>query len=167
MPKFSERAQNLPASPIRKLVPYADAAKERGTHVYHLNIGQPDIPTPPAYFKAIQDAEIKTLAYSPSAGTDELREQIAAYYGRLGHEVSDEQVIVTTGASEALGFVFATMLNPGDEVIIPEPFYGTTFRSRWERMPKSYRSLRISTTILLYRPWRHSKQRLLSEPKRF
>lgn len=123
MPKFSERAQNLPASPIRKLVPYADAAKERGTHVYHLNIGQPDIPTPPAYFKAIQDAEIKTLAYSPSAGTDELREQIAAYYGRLGHEVSDEQVIVTTGASEALGFVFATMLNPGDEVIIPEPFY--------------------------------------------
>ena len=85
MPKFSDRALNLPASPIRKLVPYADAAKERGTHVYHLNIGQPDIPTPNEYFQAILDAEIKTLAYSPSAGIDPLREQIAAYYGRLGH----------------------------------------------------------------------------------
>ena len=95
MPKFSDRALNLPASPIRKLVPYADAAKERGTHVYHLNIGQPDIPTPNEYFQAILDAEIKTLAYSPSAGIDPLREQIAAYYGRLGHNISDQQVIVT------------------------------------------------------------------------
>ena len=123
MPKFSDRALNLPASPIRKLVPYADAAKERGTHVYHLNIGQPDIPTPNEYFQAILDAEIKTLAYSPSAGIDPLREQIAAYYGRLGHNISDQQVIVTTGASEALGFVFSALMNPGDEVIIPEPFY--------------------------------------------
>ena len=123
MPKFSDRALNLPASPIRKLVPYADAAKERGTHVYHLNIGQPDIPTPNEYFQAIQDAEIKTLAYSPSAGIDPLREQIAAYYGRLGHNINDQQVIVTTGASEALGFVFSALMNPGDEVIIPEPFY--------------------------------------------
>lgn len=123
MPKFSERAINLPASPIRKLVPFADAAKERGTHVYHLNIGQPDIATPPEYFQAIEAADIKTLAYSPSAGTDSLREQIAAYYGRLGHAVSNEQVITTTGASEALGFVFAALMNPGDEVIVPEPFY--------------------------------------------
>jgi aspartate aminotransferase len=123
MPKFSQRAIDLPASPIRKLVPYADGAKERGTKVYHLNIGQPDIETPPEFFKAVQDADVKVVAYSPSAGIEPLREQIAAYYGRLGHDISTDQVLVTTGASEALSFVFTAVMNPGDEVIVPEPFY--------------------------------------------
>ena len=123
MPKFSDRAASLPASPIRKLVPYADAAKARGTKVYHLNIGQPDIETPPEFFQAIQDANVKVLAYSPSAGITPLREQIAEYYGRHGHQLSVDDVLVTTGASEALNFVFAALMNPGDEVIIPEPFY--------------------------------------------
>ncbi len=123
MPKFSDRAGILPASPIRKLVPFADAAKARGLHVYHLNIGQPDIETPPQFFQAIQDANVKVLAYSPSAGLTPLREQIADYYGRHGHELKIDDVMVTTGASEALSFVFAALMNPGDEVIIPEPFY--------------------------------------------
>lgn len=123
MPKFSDRAASLPASPIRKLVPYADAAKARGTRVYHLNIGQPDIETPPQFFQAIQDANVKVLAYSPSAGITPLREQIVNYYGVHGHELNVDDVLVTTGASEALNFVFAALMNPGDEVIIPEPFY--------------------------------------------
>lgn len=123
MLKFSQRAQNLPASPIRKLVPYADAAKDRGTKVYHLNIGQPDIETPAQFFEAVTKADLKVLAYSPSAGIEPLREQIAGYYSRLGHELSIENVLVTTGASEALNFVLTAILNPTDEVIIPEPFY--------------------------------------------
>ncbi len=123
MPTFSQRALNLPASPIRKLVPFSDDAKARGTNVFHLNIGQPDIETPPQFFAAIQDADIKVLAYSPSVGIASLREQIAAYYTRLGHSMDDEHVSVTTGASEALSFVFAAVMNPGDEVIVPEPFY--------------------------------------------
>ena len=123
MPKFSERAKNLPASPIRKLVPFADAAKDRGTKVYHLNIGQPDVETPPQFFEAVTNANLKVLAYSPSAGIEPLREQIAAYYTRLGHELEIDDVLVTTGASEALNFVFTAIMNPGDEVIIPEPFY--------------------------------------------
>lgn len=123
MPQLSQRALEIPASPIRKLVPYAEGAKARGTHVYHLNIGQPDIATPPRYFEAIDKAGIEVLAYSHSAGNIGLREQIAGYYSRLGYKTSTDQVIVTTGASEALSFVFASCFNPGDEVIIPEPFY--------------------------------------------
>lgn len=123
MPKFSERARSLPASPIRKLVPFADAAKDRGTNVFHLNIGQPDIPTPPEFFESIMNAGLEVLEYSPSAGIGPLREQIAAYYRRLNHDISDDEVLVTTGASEALNFVFNAILDPGDEVIIPEPFY--------------------------------------------
>jgi len=113
----------MPASPIRKLVPFADAAKKRGTHVYHLNIGQPDIETPPSFFDAIQQANIKILAYSHSAGNESLRQTIATYFGRLGQQIEAEHVLVTTGASEALNFTFMSCLNPGDEVIIPEPFY--------------------------------------------
>ncbi|MEO1450510.1 MAG: pyridoxal phosphate-dependent aminotransferase, partial [Bacteroidota bacterium] len=123
MPQTSLRAQAMPASPIRKLVPFADAAKARGTHVYHLNIGQPDIETPPAFFEAITQANLKVLAYTHSQGIPPLREAIRGYYGRLGHELADDQVVVTTGASEALNFVFATCMNPGDEIIVPEPFY--------------------------------------------
>ncbi|WP_404310208.1 pyridoxal phosphate-dependent aminotransferase [Neorhodopirellula lusitana] len=123
MPKFSDRIQNLPASPIRKLVPFADAAKARGTHVYHLNIGQPDIETPPRFFEAITEADVKVLAYSHSAGIKSLRDGIADYYTRLGHPISANDVLVTTGASEALNFVLTAVLNPGDEIIVPEPFY--------------------------------------------
>lgn len=123
MPKFSDRAQRLPSSPIRKLAPFADAAKARGTKVYHLNIGQPDIATPPQFFEAIAKADLQTLAYSPSAGFESLREQIAAYYVRLGHEIKVDNVLVTTGASEALDFVFRAILDPEDEIVSPEPLY--------------------------------------------
>ena len=123
MPHFSERALAFPASPIRKLVPYSEVAKLNGTHVYHLNIGQPDVETPPEFFQAIADADLKVLAYSHSAGLQPLREQVAAYYSRLGYPIDYHQVLVTTGASEALSFVFKALMNPGDEVVIPEPFY--------------------------------------------
>jgi len=123
MPSISARAQSMPASPIRKLVPFAEAAQARGNHVFFLNIGQPDIETPPQYWEAIQDAELKVLAYSHSAGRISTREAIAGYYGRLGHPINTDQVIVTTGASEALNFVFTACFNPGDEIIVPEPFY--------------------------------------------
>lgn len=123
MPEFSQRARSLPASPIRKLVPFADAAKQRGIRVFHLNIGQPDIATPPQFWAAIRNAELEVLAYSPSAGIDSLREEIQSYYARLGHDLQEQQVLVTTGASEALSFVFTALMNPGDEVIVPEPFY--------------------------------------------
>ena len=123
MPKLSDRAHKLPESPIRKLVLYAEAAKKRGTKVYHLNIGQPDIATPPEFFQAIQDANLKVLAYSHSAGNESLRKQIAEYYGRLGHQLDVGQINVTTGASEALSFVFSSVMNADEQVIVPEPFY--------------------------------------------
>lgn len=123
MPSISQRAQAMPSSPIRKLVPFAEGAKARGTRVFHLNIGQPDIKTPPEYFQAIRDAQPEVLAYSHSAGNESLRQSIADYYGRLGHQLTTDEVLVTTGASEALNFVFASILNPGDEIIVPEPFY--------------------------------------------
>ena len=123
MPSISARALALPASPIRKLVPYAEAAKAKGRKVYHLNIGQPDIKTPRSFFEAIEQANPEVLAYTHSEGILPLREKIAAYYSRLGYPVNDQQVLVTTGASEALSFVFSTCFNPGDELIVPEPFY--------------------------------------------
>jgi len=123
MLKFSDRAQYLPPSPIRKLAPYADAAKAAGTRVYHLNIGQPDIPTPPEFFEAFRDADVKVLAYSPSAGTTGLRNQIVNYYDRLGYPLDIDQILVTTGASEAIAFVLASICNPTEEIIVPEPFY--------------------------------------------
>lgn len=123
MPQIASHAKELPASPIRKLMPFADAAKAAGKHVFHLNIGQPDIATPPAYFDAVRNADIEVLAYSPSAGTASLRQKIVDYYGRVGPKISLDNVIVTTGASEALQFVFNAILDPGDEVIVMEPFY--------------------------------------------
>ncbi len=123
MPEISQKARQLPASPIRKLVPYAEVAKKRGVEVYHLNIGQPDIPTPKVYFEAIQQAHLEVLAYSHSAGIEPLRERILDYYARLGHIIGMDQLIVTTGASEALNFVIASCTNSADEIIVPEPFY--------------------------------------------
>ncbi len=113
----------MPPSPIRKLVPYADEAKKRGIRVYHLNIGQPDIETPPQILDAVRQADIRVLEYSHSAGNESYRRKLAGYYGKLGISLTADQILVTTGGSEAILFGFLTCLNPGDEVIIPEPFY--------------------------------------------
>ena len=123
MPHFSQRALDLPASPIRKLAPFADAAKAAGTRVYHLNIGQPDIETPKEFFQAFNAAKLKILEYSPSAGMPVLLEQIGKYYQRLGHALDREDILVTTGASEAISFIVAAVCDAGDEIIVPEPFY--------------------------------------------
>jgi aspartate aminotransferase len=123
MLSISQRGKQMPPSPIRKLVPFAEAAKKKGIKVYHLNIGQPDIETPPAILDAVRKADIKVLEYSHSAGNESYRRKLVEYYKRVGIEVSYDQIIVTTGGSEALLFGFFSCLNPGDEVIIPEPFY--------------------------------------------
>jgi aspartate aminotransferase len=123
MLSISRRGIEMPASPIRKLVPFAEAAKNRGTRVFHLNIGQPDIETPPAILDAVRDADIKVLEYSHSAGNESYRRKLVKYYRKVGIDISYDQIIITTGGSEAIMFGFFTCLNPGDEVIIPEPFY--------------------------------------------
>ena len=120
---LSQRAQTAPPSPIRKLVPLADAAKRRGIHVYHLNIGQPDIPTPRVMWDAIRKAKIEVLDYSPSGGIPAFRQALIAYYRRWGHEIAPEHLLVTTAGSEAILFAMAIVCDPGDEVIISEPFY--------------------------------------------
>lgn len=113
----------MPASPIRKLVPYAEAAKKRGTKVYHLNIGQPDIETPPQILDAVRHSDFKVLEYSHSAGNESYRRKLVDYYKKVGIEIRYDQMIITTGGSEAIIFGFMACLDPGDEVIIPEPFY--------------------------------------------
>jgi aspartate aminotransferase len=113
----------MPPSPIRKLVPFAEAARKKGIKVYHLNIGQPDIETPPAIMDAVKNTDIKVLEYSHSAGNESYRRKLVTYYKKAGIGVTHEQILVTTGGSEAILFGFFTCLNPGDEVIIPEPFY--------------------------------------------
>ena len=123
MLSISQRGQEMPPSPIRKLVPFAEAAKKRGTKVYHLNIGQPDIETPPAILDAVRNADIKVLEYSHSAGNESYRRKLVEYYKTVGIDVSYDQIMITTGGSEAIMFGFFTCFNPGDEVIVPEPFY--------------------------------------------
>ncbi len=123
MIKISERGFQMPASPIRKLVPYAEAAKKRGIKVYHLNIGQPDIKTPDEAFNALRNINMKTAEYSHSAGLESYRRGLADYYKNVGIEVSYQDILITTGGSEAIIFAFLATMNPGDEVIIPEPFY--------------------------------------------
>ena len=113
----------MPASPIRKLVPYAEAAKKRGTKVYHLNIGQPDIETPPQCLDAVRHSDFKVLEYSHSAGNESYRRKLVQYYKTVGIDVTHEQIIITTGGSEAIIFGFMACMDAGDEVIIPEPFY--------------------------------------------
>ena len=120
---ISERGKLMPPSPIRKLVPYAEAAKKKGIKVYHLNIGQPDIETPPAILDAVRKAEIKVLEYSHSAGNESYRRKLVEYYKRVGINVTHNNIMITAGGSEAIIFGFMCCLNPGDEVIIPEPFY--------------------------------------------
>ncbi len=123
MPKISQKAVDMPASPIRKLVPYAEKAKKAGKIVYHLNIGQPDIETPQVALDAIRNFDQKVIEYSHSAGFESYRNKLAATYQKGGLPVNPEDIIITTGGSEALIFGFMSCCNPGDEVIIPEPFY--------------------------------------------
>ncbi|RZS63896.1 aspartate aminotransferase [Pseudobacter ginsenosidimutans] len=120
---ISQRGNAMPPSPIRKLVPFAEAAKKKGTKVYHLNIGQPDIETPPQILDAVRHADFKVLEYSHSAGNESYRRKLVDYYKKVGIEVDHNQIIITTGGSEAIIFGFMACLDPGDEVIIPEPFY--------------------------------------------
>jgi aspartate aminotransferase len=113
----------MPPSPIRKLVPFADQAKEKGRHVYHLNIGQPDIYTPDTYWNAIRHHGRKVLEYGPSAGLTSYRKKLAEYYKKYKIDVNHEQILVTTGGSEAIIFTMMAITDPGDEIIVPEPFY--------------------------------------------
>jgi aspartate aminotransferase len=120
---ISNRGKQMPASPIRKLVPFAEAAKQRGTKVYHLNIGQPDIETPKMVLDAVRHSDFKVLEYSHSAGNESYRKKLVGYYNSVGIHVNHHQIIITTGGSEAILFGFMACLDAGDEVIIPEPFY--------------------------------------------
>ncbi len=123
MPTVSLRGQEMPASPIRRLVPLADEAMRRGTKIYRLNIGQPDLPTPPEAFEALRHVDRKVLEYSPSDGFLSLREKLKEYYHRFNIDVDTEDIIVTCGGSEAVLFAFMACLDPGDEIIVPEPAY--------------------------------------------
>lgn len=123
MPAISHRGMEMPPSPIRKLVPFAEEAKKKGRHIFHLNIGQPDIATPETALNAIKNLDKTVLEYSHSAGYESYRKKLAAAYQKVGIEVDHTQMIVTTGGSEAILFTLMAALDPGDEVIIPEPFY--------------------------------------------
>ena len=123
MPKISIRGNEMPESPIRKLAPLAEAAKERGIHVYHLNIGQPDLPTPRAALDAIRNIDRTVLEYSPSQGYRSYREKLVGYYEKYDIHLNADDIIITTGGSEAVLFAFMSCLNPGDEIIVPEPAY--------------------------------------------
>ncbi|MDB4925191.1 pyridoxal phosphate-dependent aminotransferase [Mucilaginibacter sp.] len=123
MPNISHKGQRMPASPIRKLTPFADKAKLDGKKVYHLNIGQPDIETPEGMINAIKNIDFKVWAYTPSEGTLSYRQQLTKYYNKAGYNITPEDIIVTAGGSEAISITFMTCLDAGDEVIVPEPFY--------------------------------------------
>ena len=123
MPIVSNRGASMPPSPIRKLVPFAEAAKANGTKVFHLNIGQPDIETPPQILNAVKNTDMKVLDYSHSAGFESYRRKLVGYYSKHGVDVTHNDIIVTTGGSEAILFAIMSCLDPGDEIIIPEPFY--------------------------------------------
>lgn len=123
MPNISEKGQAMPASPIRKLVPYAEEAKRKGRKIYHLNIGQPDIATPEVALKAVRENTLKVIEYSHSAGNESYRKGLAKYYQSVGIDITHADIIVTTGGSEAITISFMSCLNPDDEVITPEPFY--------------------------------------------
>ena len=123
MPKISIRGTEMPASPIRKLAPLAEAAKQRGVHVFHLNIGQPDLPTPQVSIDAIRNIDRSVLEYSPSAGYRSYREKLVGYYDKFNIKLTADDIIITSGGSEAVLFSFMACLNPGDEIIVPEPAY--------------------------------------------
>ena len=121
--KISQRAQNMPSSPIRKLAKYAEDAKRNGIHVYHLNIGQPDIPTPACALEAARHIDRSVLEYSPSQGYRSLRTKLVSYYAAYGIDLSPDEIIITSGGSEAVQFAYMACLNPGDEIIVTDPSY--------------------------------------------
>ena len=123
MLEISEKGKLVPASPIRKLVPYADKAKAKGIRVFHLNIGQPDITTPEIALEVVRRLQISVIEYTASAGNHTLRTKLAGYYQKLGIAITEDDILITTGGSEAILFAFMSTLNEGDEIIIPEPFY--------------------------------------------
>jgi len=123
MPKIANKGIHMPSSPIRKLVPFADQAKKEGKKIYHLNIGQPDIETPSTMLDAIKNIDFKVWAYTHSEGIPSYREKLAGYYQKVGFDINASNIIVTNGGSEAITIAINTCLNPGDEIIIPEPFY--------------------------------------------
>ena len=123
MPHISNKAIEMPSSPIRKLVPFAEEAKKRGTKIYHLNIGQPDIETPASFLNAVKSADFKVLEYSHSAGNESYRKKLCNYYKGYNIDVNSNEIIITCGGSEAIEITMKTCFNVGDEVIIPEPFY--------------------------------------------
>lgn len=123
MPAISQKGLAMPQSPIRKLVPFAESAKARGVKIFQLNIGQPDIKTPKVALDAVRNNDLEVLAYSHSAGFQSYRNKLASYYNKHGIEVTSEDIIISTGGSEALLFAMGSVTDPGDEIIIPEPFY--------------------------------------------
>jgi aspartate aminotransferase len=123
MPAISAKGKAMPASPIRKLVPFSEEAKRKGRKVYHLNIGQPDIPTPEVALNAIRNINIKVIEYSHSAGNETYRRKLAVYYQKIGINIDHTEMLITTGGSEAIIFALMACINPGEEVITPEPFY--------------------------------------------
>ena len=123
MPQISQKGLSMPSSPIRKLVPYSEEAKRKGRKVYHLNIGQPDIPTPEVALNAVRNLKETVLAYTHSAGNESYRKKLAGYYKSVEIDIEYDDLLITTGGSEAVLFAFMTCLNPGEEVIAPEPFY--------------------------------------------
>ncbi len=127
MPRISEKGRQMPASPIRKLVPYAEEAKRKGRKVYHLNIGNPDLPTPPVAIEAMKNLSLKTISYGHSAGDESFRRKMAAYYNHIGISVNHEEILVTSGGSEALLFGMMSCMNTDEEAIVPEPFYANYY----------------------------------------
>lgn len=123
MPSISQKGINMPASPIRKLTPFADQAKKEGKKIYHLNIGQPDIETPEIMLNALKNIDFKVWAYTPSEGTISYRTKLAEYYNKINYNISPSDILVTNGGSEAITIAMQACLNPGEEIIIPEPFY--------------------------------------------
>src|SRR5688572_23162491 len=123
MPAISTKAKEMPSSPIRKLVPFAEAAKKRGIKIYHLNIGQPDIETPATFLNAVKNTSFKVLEYSHSAGNESYRKKLCGYYQQYNIGLDASDILVTCGGSEAISIAIMACFNPGDELIIPEPFY--------------------------------------------
>jgi len=123
MPTISNRGEEMPESPIRKLAPYAEQAVQKGIHVYHLNIGQPDLAPSENTLSVIRNTQLSVIGYSHSAGNASYRKKLAAYYNKIDIPVDQDEILITTGGSEAIAFAFNACMNPGDEVIIPEPFY--------------------------------------------
>ena len=149
--KISDRADSMPYSQIRKLAPYADAAKRNGVKVYHLNIGQPDIKTPDCALQALKDVDREILEYSPSDGYLSLRTKMVKYYAEYGIYLSPDEIIITAGGSEAVLFAFLACLDPGDEIIVTDPFYANSM------------AFAISVGAVL--PWRTSRRRLPLAPR--